>query len=107
MRNKRGSTEPRMSESDYEARGTIFQNCSYTSTDGTTGSTAWYAFQDNTSGLLGKVLTIIDATYANKEQCEAVKSLVRDAFSNYRSPATWTVNGTCTGGNSTTTTFTQ
>lgn len=91
MRNKRGSTEPKMSEAMYESRGTIFEGCSYTSTDGTTGGTAWYTFQDNTSGLLGKVLTIIDATYANKEQCEAVKSLVRDAFGNYRSPATWTV----------------
>lgn len=96
MKNKRGSVEPKMSESTHEVRGTIFENCTYTSADGTSGGTVWYALQDNTSDLLGKVLTIVDATYVNKEQGEAVKSLIKDAFGNYRRPSNWTCTGSYT-----------
>jgi hypothetical protein len=67
----------------------------FDSTNSTMGSVGnWTYFQDNTNNLLGKVLTILDASYADPAQREAVKSLVKDAFSNYRTVGNWTIYGT-------------
>lgn len=91
------------SSSSYFADGTpkgttIFDSSFYAgnTTGGESGST-WTYFQDNTDTLLGRVLTIIDATYADSAQRDAVKSLVKDAFYRYRTPQNWTVTSGCTG----------
>lgn len=71
---------------------TIFDSSTYAgdTTGGTAGCTYTY-FQDNTDNLLGKILTIVDASYADPAQREAVKSLVKDAFYKFRSPSNWTI----------------
>jgi len=82
-----------MSSKSYEENwtGTVFDS------SGATGT--YILFQDNTDNLLGKVLTIIDATYTEQEQRNAVKSLIKEVFSNYRGPNNWTYNDSIgTGG---------
>lgn len=57
----------------------------------------YYDFHEDVNNLLGKVLTIIDATYpayesgAEAVQRDAVKSLIKDAFSGYRKDDNWTI----------------
>lgn len=86
-----------MNSKSYEAisdswSGTIFDSSTYAgdTTGGSTGCTYTF-FQDNTDNLLGKILTIVDASYADSAQREAVKSLVRDAFYKFRTPNNWTI----------------
>lgn len=93
-----------MNRKDFEPTSdswsnTIFDSSAYAgnTTGGATGCIYTY-FQDNTDNLLGKVLTIIDASYADSAQREAVKSLVKDVFYRYRSPQNWTFTTGSTGG---------
>ncbi len=55
------------------------------------GSNTWDIFQENTDKVLGKVLTIIDASYTDPQQRDAVKSLIKGSFREHRKPGNWTV----------------
>jgi hypothetical protein len=62
---------------------------------GAAGLRAYDIYSGQTSFLLGKVLTIVDASFSDKEQRKAVKDLVRQQF---REQEKW-VYSICTGGN--------